>query len=80
MLERIEHAVTGMREVSDNVAHDLRKPLSRLKTRAEVVLNKPRDSVAYQEALAQTVNDADELMGNSDRGPEGQAVGLAGLL
>jgi len=66
MLERIEHAVAGMREVSDNVAHDLRKPLSRLKTRAEVVLNKPRDSVAYQEALAQTVNDADELMRTFD--------------
>lgn len=66
MLERIEHAVAGMREVSDNVAHDLRKPLSRLKTRAEVVLNKPRDTAAYREALAQTVSDADELMRTFD--------------
>ena len=66
MLERIEQALAGMREVSDNVAHDLRKPLSRLKTRAEVVLNKPRDTAAYREALAQTVNDADELMRTFD--------------
>lgn len=66
MLERIEHAVAGMREVSDNVAHDLRKPLSRLKTRAEVVLNKPRDTTAYREALAQTITDADELMRTFD--------------
>lgn len=66
MLERIEHAVAGMREVSDNVAHDLRKPLSRLKTRAEVVLNKPRDIAAYREALAQTITDSDELMRTFD--------------
>ncbi|MHB1084401.1 MAG: ATP-binding protein [Thiobacillus sp.] len=66
MLERIEDAVAGMREVSDNVAHDLRKPLARLKTRAEVVLNKPRDTAAYQEALTQTVSDADELMRTFD--------------
>lgn len=66
MLERIENAVSGMREVSDNVAHDLRKPLARLKTRAEVVLNKPRDTAAYQEALTQTVSDADELMHTFD--------------
>lgn len=66
MLERIEDAVAGMREVSDNVAHDLRKPLSRLKTRAEVVLNKPRDVTAYREALTQTVSDADELMRTFD--------------
>lgn len=66
MLERIEDAVAGMREVSDNVAHDLRKPLARLKTRAEVVLNKPRDVTAYREALTQTVSDADELMRTFD--------------
>lgn len=62
MLARIEAAVAGMRAVSDNVAHDLRRPLARLKTRIEVLLEVPRPSAEYRAALAQTLADADELM------------------
>jgi Methyl-accepting chemotaxis protein len=48
MLERIEAAVAGMRAVSDNVAHDLRRPLARLKTRIEVLLEHPRAADDYR--------------------------------
>ena len=62
MLGRIETAIAGMREVSDLVAHDLRKPLARLKTRIEVVLSRDRDKEAYRQALAETAEDADEII------------------
>ncbi len=62
MLERIEQAVTGMRDVSDHVAHDLRKPLSRLKTRLELALREDRALIEYREAMQQAIHDADEMM------------------
>lgn len=66
MLERIEHAVSGMREVSDNVAHDLRRPLSRLKTRIEVTLAQGRSAEEYRDSLLRTAVDADELIRTFD--------------
>lgn len=66
MLTRIEAAVTGMRAVSDHVAHDLRRPLTRVKTRIEVLLEAPRSADDYRAALQQTVMDADELMRTFD--------------
>ena len=66
MLARIEAAVAGVRAVSDHVAHDLRRPLARLKTRLDVLLEAPRDAAAYRAALQQTVRDADELMRTFD--------------
>ncbi len=66
MLARIEQAVAGMREVSDNVAHDLRRPLARLKTRIDVLLVQPRTADDYRLALTQTAQDADELMQTFD--------------
>jgi signal transduction histidine kinase len=62
MLERIERLMIGLREVSDNIAHDLKTPLNRLRNRAEAALRDDRGSPAWRDGLERTIEEADDLI------------------
>jgi signal transduction histidine kinase len=60
MLSRIEELMTAVRQVSDNIAHDLRTPLTRLRTRLE--LARDHDPQQAGAAIDKAIEDAEVLL------------------
>ncbi len=66
MLARIGELMAGLREVSDNIAHDLKTPLTRLRNRAEEALRQRAEDEPGRAALAAIIDEADALIGVFD--------------
>ncbi len=62
MLDRIDQLMAGLREVSDNIAHDLKTPLNRLRNGAEAALRDASGDAALREGLQHAIEEADELI------------------
>ncbi|MBE0692805.1 MAG: HAMP domain-containing histidine kinase [Aquamicrobium sp.] len=62
MLARIARLNDGLKQVSDNIAHDLKTPLTRLRNRAEAALAGKSKPAEYRAALEATIAESDQLI------------------
>ncbi len=62
MLDRIQTLVTEIREMSDNIAHDLKSPITRIRGIAEVTLTNEKSIGEYESMAASTIEECDRLL------------------
>jgi len=66
MLDKIGALVAGMKEVNDNIAHDLKSPITRIRVMAEMTLISKESIAKYKDMAANTVEECDRLLSMID--------------
>lgn len=62
MLERIQMLVEGLRQVSSDIAHDLRTPLTHMRQRLEAAMTEATSVDSYNKACERALADADSVL------------------
>ena len=62
MLDRIRSLIHGMREMSDNIAHDLKSPITHIRGIAEITLTNAQTKSEYEQMAAEMIDACDRLL------------------
>ncbi|VAW93607.1 hypothetical protein MNBD_GAMMA21-3078, partial [hydrothermal vent metagenome] len=62
MLDRIRILISEMKEMTDNIAHDLRSPLARIRVISELALSNEKTPKEYKSAASDTIEECDRLL------------------
>jgi signal transduction histidine kinase len=62
MLDQISRLMDGVKQVSNNIAHDLRGPLNRIRSGLEMSLTRAESPEEYRAVLTQTITEIDNLL------------------
>jgi len=62
MLDRIEQLVACIKDMTDNIAHDLRSPISRIRTITELTLINDQSLAEYKNMACETIEECDRIM------------------
>ena len=62
MLDKIQELNAGIKDVTDSISHDLKTPLTRIRSKLESVLRKEDNLDTYRETVESTLAETNELI------------------
>jgi signal transduction histidine kinase len=62
MLDRIQHLMSGLQQISNDIAHDLRTPLSRMRQRLELALRREHSVEGLRAAMDSSIADTEAIL------------------